>query len=74
MIIPGTQLVKQGVFIYECPVCGKRFRYDDPYEPMCTGPSETRDEHAPVVMKFVGHDALRPLIQVAAPGAVWGRV
>lgn len=73
LLIPGTQLVKQGVYVYECPVCKNRFRYDDPYEPMCTGPSGSRDEHVPTLMDFVGHDALKPFIQVATPGMVWNR-
>lgn len=38
---------------FVCPVCGKRFTYDQPGEPMCTGPSETRDEHCPEVMDLV---------------------
>lgn len=51
-IIPGTKLVIVGVFVFKCPLCKKLFRHDDPYAPLCTGPSEMRDEHAPEVMRL----------------------
>lgn len=56
-VVPGTQLVTRGVYVFECPVCSKRFRHDDPYGPMCTGPSEMRDEHPPEVMRLIKRDA-----------------
>jgi hypothetical protein len=62
-VIPGTQLLKQGVYLYECPLCKKRFRYDDPYEPICSGPSESRDDHPPEVMRLVSKVAPRLLVQ-----------
>lgn len=52
-IIPGTQLVTRGVYVFECPLCRKRFRSDEPYEPACTGPSENRDDHPMEVMRLV---------------------
>lgn len=52
-IIPGTQLIAKGVYIFECPLCKKRWRGDDAYSPVCTGPSENRDDHAPEVMRLV---------------------
>jgi len=63
-VVPGTQLVTRGVFVYECPLCKNRFRFDDPYEPICTGPSATRDDHAPEVMKLVATDARK----IVSPG------
>src|SRR5208282_1964338 len=39
---------KEWTFV--CPVCAKTFRYDQPGEPMCTGPSEMRDDHEPTTM------------------------
>jgi hypothetical protein len=54
LLIPGQQLITRGVYVYVCPVCRKTFRYDDRYEPICTGPSEMRDEHPPVVMRLKG--------------------
>lgn len=55
--IPGTQLTCKGVYIYECPVCHKQFRFDDLFEPLCTGPSENRNDHSPEIMKLVRTDA-----------------
>jgi hypothetical protein len=52
-VVPGTQLVTRGVYVFECPLCKKRFRFDDPYEPLCSGPSESRDDHSPEVMRLV---------------------
>lgn len=43
-----------GAWTFVCPVCAKRFRWDDPVEPLCTGPSESRDEHEPTVMVRIG--------------------
>lgn len=37
--------------MFQCPLCGKEFRHDDEYEPMCTGPDWT-DDHEPTVMEF----------------------
>lgn len=55
ILIPGQHLVQDGVYLFACPICRKTFRFDDPYGPVCTGPSEMRDEHAPVAMKLVDH-------------------
>jgi len=59
LLVPGTKLVARGVYVFQCPTCWKTFRYDDPYEPICTGPSENRDDHAPVVMQFLRVDPPR---------------
>jgi hypothetical protein len=52
-VVPGTQLVTRGVYLFQCPVCRKFFRHDDPYGPACTGPSENRDDHPLQVMLLV---------------------
>lgn len=45
-VLQGTQEFVTGkVYTFECPKCHKRFRTDNPGEPVCTGPSETRDDH-----------------------------
>ena len=62
LVVPGTRLVTVGVYLFRCPLCRKDFRYDDPYEPLCTGPSETRDEHAPEVMRFVRRETRQVLV------------
>lgn len=48
--VAATDLRTQGVNVYRCPVCEKTFRYDDEYEPVCTGPNETTDDHPMTVM------------------------
>jgi len=53
---PGQALLQRGVYLFICPTCGKTFRYDDPYGPMCTGTSETRDEHDPIAMRLLKKD------------------
>lgn len=62
-VIPGENLVMRGVYVYECPLCRKRFRYDDPYEPACSGPSESRDEHPLEVMRLVAKVPMKISIQ-----------
>lgn len=59
---PGAELLLNGVYVFRCPVCRKEFRYDDPYGPMCTGASETRDEHAPVAMILLRKDPPRVMV------------
>jgi hypothetical protein len=59
---PGTHTISRGVYVYICPVCRKELRFDDLYEPCCTGPSETRDEHDLTVMQV--HRIEPRLIQV----------
>ena len=36
--------------VFRCPECGKLFRHEGEGEPMCTGPSEMRDDHEPTLM------------------------
>lgn len=54
LVIPGTELLEKDVFLFECPVCKKQFRWDDRYGVACTGPSESRDEHPLEMMRLVG--------------------
>lgn len=51
-----TFLREKGVNVFRCPVCGKEFRQADEYEPGCTGPNETTDDHPMTVMTFVRVD------------------
>lgn len=44
-VIAGEEYVSGKVYTFRCPECGKEFTYDQPGEPTCTGPSETRDDH-----------------------------
>jgi hypothetical protein len=37
-------------YVFKCPVCHKLIRSDEPGEPVCTGPSEMRDDHEHTVM------------------------
>ncbi len=62
------------LYVYRCPVCAKRFRTRDKFEPCCTGPSESRDDHEMTLMRLEAIDrqqidpryaearTLRPLI------------
>lgn len=59
--VAATIFVMEDVFIYRCPLCGARFRFDDFYEPMCTGPHPSQDDHAPEVMIFERKDTRRVL-------------
>ena len=54
LFIPGARVRKKGVNLFRCPVCANTFRNDDDYEPVCTGPHPSLDEHRPVVMIKVG--------------------
>jgi hypothetical protein len=57
LVLPGSALITKGVYIFQCPLCMRTFRHDDLYEPICTGPSENRDDHAPEVMRFLRREA-----------------
>jgi len=59
---PGQALLQRGVYLFLCPTCGKTFRYDDDYGPMCSGPSETRDEHDPVPMRLLKTDERQVMV------------
>ena len=52
-VLSAGTLREKGVNVYRCPVCRKEFRYDDEYEPACTGPNETTDDHPMTVMELV---------------------
>lgn len=45
--------MKRLTYVFGCPVCRKIFKYDEPGEPCCTGPSEMRDDHPMIVMRLV---------------------
>jgi len=59
LVLPGTELILRDVFVFRCPLCANEFRYDDPYEPLCTGPHPTLDEHGPEVMRFARREPRR---------------
>lgn len=40
-------------YTFQCPICAKFFTHDEPGEPCCTGPSESRDDHVLEVMRLV---------------------
>ena len=50
LIMPGDCIKMVDVYVFKCPLCKNEFRHDDRYEPMCTGPNLSLDEHAPEVM------------------------
>jgi len=56
---------------FHCPMCGKFFRAADPGEPVCTGPSETRDEHEPTLMRLhsVDREQVSPMFAEARANA-----
>lgn len=54
IIIPGEVVTKVDAFVFRCPECNKLERFDDAYEPMCTGPSPSRDEHTMTLMVRLG--------------------
>lgn len=62
--IPGENLITKGIYVYHCPTCRKTFRYDDCYEPICTGPSENRDDHPPEIMRRVKTDEKKTILGV----------
>jgi hypothetical protein len=62
--IPGQDVRLEGVNVFRCPVCRNEFRYDDEYEPICTGPHPSLDEHEPAVMVRVDDDDRRVQIVV----------
>lgn len=41
------------VYTFKCDMCKKLFQYDEPGEPLCTGPGETLDTHELTMMKLV---------------------
>jgi hypothetical protein len=52
--IIGKQAYPHGKsWTFQCPTCAKFFTYDQPGEPMCTGPSESRDDHDQILMLLV---------------------
>jgi hypothetical protein len=70
LLIPNTQLLQTGVYVFRCPTCGHRFRFDDPYGPICTGPGTTQDTHEPVAMLLVGTVAPTQFAGVRGPSII----
>lgn len=57
--IIGRQPFPHGkAWTFRCPLCAKTFEYDEPGEPLCTGPNETLDEHPQEVMLL---ESVRPV-------------
>ena len=58
---------KRKTYVFTCPVCQKRFKSDEPGEPCCTGPSESRDEHPMEVMRLhsVQYEEVHPALAEA---------
>jgi hypothetical protein len=52
---PGVKVIKKGVFVYRCLMCGRRETYDDAYGPACTGPGAV-DVHPMEPMELVGRE------------------
>lgn len=53
-VISGKQTYTHGkVYTFRCPECRNEFTYDAPGEPVCTGPSESRDDHPSSVMRLI---------------------
>jgi hypothetical protein len=49
--------MKFRVFTFRCPVCSKRFVTDEGAgEPVCSGPSEIRDDHELTIMHLLRVD------------------
>lgn len=42
--------MKRLTYVFRCPMCAKLFKMDAPGEPVCSGPSEMRDDHPHTVM------------------------
>jgi hypothetical protein len=57
----GEKVILVDVFVFQCPLCHREFRWDDRYEPLCTGPWWT-DDHPPEVMRFVRKDTRRVFV------------
>lgn len=51
-VLQGQQKewVRGKIYTFRCPMCAKSFTYDEPGEPICTGPNESTDEHPPETM------------------------
>ncbi len=45
--------MQRATYTFGCPICGHRFTYDAPGEPMCTGPSQMRNDHEPALMRLL---------------------
>lgn len=49
---PFRDISTAKIYTFTCPECHKFFRTLDPGEPMCTGPSESRDDHEMILMRL----------------------
>lgn len=67
--IVGRQPFPHGkVWTFQCPLCKKVFKYDEPGEPLCTGPSETRDDHVQTTMLLLSVRPVGKNEKFAPPG------
>jgi len=41
------------IYVFQCPLCRKKFRSGSRFEPCCTGPSENHNEHPMEVMHLL---------------------
>ena len=62
-LLPRQQVRQHQVYVYECPVCHNQCRYDDRYEPTCTGPHWT-DDHPLEVMRLVSVEPPRVQLEI----------
>ena len=66
-VLSADELRAKRVNVYRCPVCRKEFRTDHEFEPACTGPNETTDDHPMTVMEYVRTDEPKlALVEVPA--------
>lgn len=68
-LLGHTPYIHGKVYTFGCPVCGHEFTYDEPGEPMCTGPNETLDEHSPELMHLVRVRTIDKRDVIVAPDA-----
>ena len=58
---------KEWTFV--CPECHKKLRLDQPGEPLCTGPSESRDDHPHETMLLLSVRDVDNIERHLPPGA-----
>lgn len=63
-------------WLFKCDVCGKTYEYGEPGEPLCSGPSESRDDHEQAPMKLVSVRSARDdnVVKYAPPGVAEARL
>lgn len=61
-------------YTFICPLCKKTFKSDEPGEPCCSGPSETRSDHPLEIMRLLRIDRrdVNPVrAEQRAAGKLW---